>query len=122
MTVRPRRPEAADDLVEAVDLRRRQAGGRLVEDDEVRLPGQRAEDLDLLLLGERQPTDDRARLEVEAGVRGEPLEPLAHGPPVDEPGAPRLGAEEHVLRHGQPRDERDLLGDQRDPVDEGLAR
>ena len=63
-----------------------------------------------------------SRPEVEAGVRDQPVEPLAERPAVDEAGAPRLGAEEHVLGHGQPRDERDLLGDERDPADERLAR
>ena len=66
--------------------------------------------------------DDGVRPEVEPGVRDEPVEPLAQRAAIDEAGAPRLGAEEHVLGHGQPRDERDLLGDERDPADERLAR
>ena len=61
MTVRPRDREAADDLVEALGLLRRQARRRLVEDDEVGLARERAQDLDLLLLGERQVADDRVR-------------------------------------------------------------
>ena len=47
---------------------------------------------------------------------------VAQRPAVDEAGALRLGAEEDVLRHGQPRDEGDLLGDERDPAHERVAR
>ena len=55
------RAQAADDLVEPFDLRRRQARRRLVEDDEVGVAGERAQDLDLLLLRDRQAADRPSR-------------------------------------------------------------
>ena len=115
-------PQAADDLVESRRLGRREARRRLVEDDQVRLARERAQDLHLLLLRQRQVPHDRVRSQVEAGLLDQPVEPFPERPTVDEAGASRLDAEEHVLGHGQPRDERDLLGDERDPADERLAR
>ena len=56
-TVRARRGEAAHDLVEPLGLGAGERGGRLVEDDEIRVPGERAQDLDLLLPGEREAAD-----------------------------------------------------------------
>ena len=53
--------QAPDDLVEALDLRRGQRSGRLVEDDELGVPGKRPQDLDLLLHRERQCPDRRVR-------------------------------------------------------------
>ena len=61
MTVRPPRREAADDLVEPLDLGRRERGRRLVEDDQLGVAGQRPQDLDLLLLRQRQRPDDGVR-------------------------------------------------------------
>ena len=116
------RAQPAHDLVEALHLLRRQARGRLVEDDEVRVPGQRPEDLHLLLLGERQPADDRAGPDVEAGVRDQPVEPVAQRAALDEAGPLGLGTEEHVLGRGQPGDQGDLLGDEGDPLRQRLAR
>ena len=69
-----------DDVVQPLDLGRGQAGRRLVEDDEVGLAGERAEDLDLLLLGQRQTADDARARELEAGVGDEPLEARAGAP------------------------------------------
>ena len=81
------RPQPADDLVQALDLHGRQARRRLVEDDEVGVAGERPQDLDLLLRGDRQVPDDGPGLEVEAGVRDQPVEPLAERPAIDEAGA-----------------------------------
>ncbi len=63
------RRQPADDLVEALHLLRRERGRRLVEDDQLGVARERAQDLDLLLLRERQarrPTV--AGAEIEAGV------------------------------------------------------
>ncbi len=116
------RAQPADDLVQPLHLLRRQARGRLVEDDEVGVPGQRPEDLHLLLLGQRQPADDRAGLDVEPGVGHQLVEPVAQRAALDEPGALGLGTEEDVLGRGQPGDQGDLLGDEGDPLRQGLAR
>ena len=114
--------EAADDLVEALDLDGRERRRRLVEDDELGVARERAQDLDLLLLGQRQRADDRVRRDLEAGAGDDPLEPVEQGPPPDEAEPSRLGAEEDVLRDGPLRDERDLLGDERDARDRAPPR
>ncbi len=76
----PPAAEPTDDLVEPLDLHGGQARRRLVEDDEVGVARERAQDLDLLLLGERQPTDHRPRVQVEPGSRAKPLEPSRRAP------------------------------------------
>ena len=114
-------PQAADDLVQPLDLHGRQARRRLVEDDQVGLASEGSQDLDLLLGGDGQVPHDGPCLEVEARVSDQPVEPLAERSPIDEAGALRLRAEEHVLRHGQPRDEGDLLRHERDPAHERRA-
>ena len=100
--MRPARAQAAHDLVQPLDLLGGQAGGRLVEDDEV---ARRA----------RAPAGSRpaaawraaaARRWV-AGLRSKPASRARRSnrsrsvPAVDEPGPPRLGAEEDVLGDGQ---------------------
>ena len=114
--------QAPDDLVEALDLRRRQRGGRLVEDDQLGVAGQRPQDLDLLLDGERQRPDRRVRRHLEAGAGDDAPVAIEQLPPPDEAEPSWLGAEEHVLRDRPLRDHGDLLGDHRDPALERLAR
>ena len=105
--MRPARAQSAHDLVQPLDLLRREARRRLVEDDELGVARERAQDLDLLLLGERQVDRRSAR-----PSRSNPASAARRSnrsrrePPVDEPGTPRFGAEEDVLGDGQPRDER----------------
>ena len=51
------RPEVAEDGEEALDVRRRQRRGRLVEDEDAPGGGEGAGDLDELALGDRQLAD-----------------------------------------------------------------
>ena len=122
MTVRPLARSDADDLVQSLDLARGQARRRLVQHDEVRLAGERPQDLDLLLFGDRtgRPTTARPRGRTRPD-RPAPSKRSASGAAVDEPGPPRLGAEEDVLDDGQPRDEGHFLGDDRDAAHQRLA-
>jgi hypothetical protein len=84
--------------------------------EEVRLHRQRLGDLHHLLLGHRQPRDERVRRNgdaqpVEAGLRvGAQLAPV-HQPP-----AQRLAAQVDVLGDAQVRHQVQLLVDHRDPV------
>ena len=114
--------QAPDDLVEALDLRRRQRSGRLVEDDELGVTGKRPEDLDLLLRRERQRPDRRVRRHLEAGASDDAPEPIEELPTTDEAEPSWLGAEEHVLGDRPLRDQRDFLGNHRDPALERRAR
>jgi hypothetical protein len=84
-------------------------------------PRQRAQDLDLLLLGGGQPAGERRGREVEAGVTRELLVAAAQRAAGDEARAARLGAEEHVVLDGELPDDVELLGDGRDPALERLA-
>ena len=122
MTVRPLAARPSNDLVEAPDLTSRERGRRLVEDDQLGVPSERPEYLDLLLLGDRQRAHDGVRRDLEAGRGHDALEPLEEGAPPDESEPARFRPEEDVLRDGPLRDERDLLGDEGDPAFERLAR
>ena len=113
--------EAADDLVELLDLNGREGRRRLVEDDELGLARECAQDLDLLLLGQRQCTDDRIGRNREPGADDDPVERVTQGAPSDEAEPSRLGAEEHVLCDRPLRDEGDLLGDECNAATERLA-
>src|SRR5262249_47911094 len=93
------------------------------EDQDPRLAVERLQDLDTLLLAERELPDARARID------GDPV-PLAElrDTPLDVPGVheelPPLAAvvaEDDVLRDGERRDEPEVLVDHADPGIEGLA-
>ena len=62
--------QALDDREQLLRLLRRQHGGRLVEDEDVGAAVERLQDLDPLLLADRDVLDERARVDGEA----EPLE------------------------------------------------
>ena len=76
---------------------------RLVHDDHTSVARERAQDLDLLLLGRAEaPGRSRAR-KVEAGRLGELVVAPPQRAPAHEPASPRLRAEQDVLGHGQHR-------------------
>ena len=90
--------QAADDREQAVDLVRRQRGGRLVEDQDAGLDRQRLGDLDQLLVGHRQAADRRRDVELDVELLEQRLGAAAHRAPVDRPEARRRRvADEHVL-------------------------
>jgi hypothetical protein len=113
--------EATDDLVEALDLAGRQRGRRLVEHDQLRVARQCPEDLDLLLLGQRERSDERVRGHREAGGGHEAVELLEQRAPLHEAEAARLLAQEHILGDGALGDDRHLLRDERDAPLQRLA-
>src|SRR5581483_8239396 len=115
-------PKLADDLEQAVGLDARQGRRRLVHHDQPRVADERAQDLDLLLVGHAQRLDARRRRRLEADARGELPEPRALVAAVEEPAAARFGAEEDVVENGHRRRERELLVDQRDPMPDRVAR
>src|SRR5207248_5774081 len=105
-------------------LLRRQDRGRLVEDEDPRLAIERLQDLDPLLLAERELPDPGPRLDGEAV----PLRELADGPldhAVSEPERAALAAvvaQDDVLRDGERLDEPEVLVDHPDPGVERVAR
>ena len=76
--------QAADDLEELVDLARRQHGGGLVEDQDVGLPEQRLDQLDALLLPDRQLADQRVGGDRQAVALGELADARPHGVEVED--------------------------------------
>ena len=108
---------------QALDLGRRQRRGRLVEDDDAGTREQDAGDLDQLLQADRQITEPRHRIDVDA----EPCELLAgfarHAPPLHQAEAiGRLGAKEDVFGHRQVGSDAELLVDHGDAGRVRVAR
>ena len=98
-TVRAGRGEAADDLVELLGLGAGERRGRLVEDEQLRVAGEGAQDLDLLLAAPgagRRPGRPRAGRSRSASARRPKR--ARESARVDDPGTPRLDAQEDVLR------------------------
>ena len=78
----------AHDREQLVGLLRGEHGGRLVEDEQVGVAGQRLDDLDPLLDADRQVLDQRVRVDRQAVALGD-LGDLAPGAaPVQEAGEP----------------------------------
>jgi hypothetical protein len=96
-----------DDAVQRVDVRPGQGGGRLVHHDELGVPAEGAEDLDLLLVGRPQRSGVAAAVELEADRRGQLAAALKAR-------LARLDAEEDVLLDGERPHDRQLLRDQVD--------
>ena len=115
--------ELADEDEQIVDLRVGQDGGRLVENEQLRvLMGQRLCDLDHLLLGDRERLDDGLRIKVEMQLF---KQSLRHGVLlrlVDERAFHRLAADKDVFRHGQVLHEVQLLVDDADAERLRVAR
>ena len=63
--------EVAEDLEQLERLLRREHGGRLVEDQDVGLAVERLQDLDPLLLADRDVGDQRVGVDLELELRGE---------------------------------------------------
>ena len=117
------RREAAQDGEDLLGLLRRQHGGRLVEDEDARLAVERLEDLDALLLADRQAADLGVGVDLEAELLGRAPDPPAGLVPVEEDGVRhRLLAEHDVLGDGQDRDEHEVLVDHADPARDGIGR
>ena len=102
----PRARERADDLVQLLRLVPAQRRRRLVHDDQLGVARERAQDLDLLLLGRAQP----ARPTCRPGGRTRPSprarrRPRRSAAPRRNPPRARLAAEQHVLGDRQLRDD-----------------
>ena len=105
----PLRRHGAQRREQAVDLARRQHGGRLVEDQEAGAAKQRLDDLQPLLLADRRASPTGAsgssvRPKCAADL-GEPRRPAG----AVEPAAPPGQADQQVLQHRQARRELEML-------------
>ena len=77
---------------------------------------ERAEDLDLLLVGDAEAADPGVAGDPKRSTRRQLRRSGCASAAVDERAVPRLDAEEDVLHHRHVRRERQLLGDERDAV------
>ena len=102
--------ELAHDRHELVGLLRGEHGGRLVEDEHLRVARQRLDDLDALLHADGQVFDEGVRVDVEAEPRGDLAHLRARRVQV-EAAAERglLVAEHDVLGDGEDGDEHEVL-------------
>ena len=116
-------PEVADHVEEDDLLGVGERGGGLVEDDGLGIHSQRAGDLDHLLLGDRQPGDPGAGLEVAVQTVEDRAGLGVQAPPVHPPeAASGQLAQEDVLGRRHLLGERELLVDEHDTFRLGLQR
>ena len=115
--------EAREDAEQLACLLRRQHGGRLVEDQDVRTTVERLQNFHPLLLTDGDVLDLRVRVDCEAERDGEILDPSSRGAVVEEdrPLA-RLHAEDDVLGHRHDGDEHEVLMHHADPVRDRITR
>ena len=115
---------AAQRLEQHLRLLRREHRGRLVQDQDARVPIERLEDLDALLLAERQLPDARARIDVEAVALRDLADAALDRPRVDPERAALAAvvAEDDVLRDGERLDEPEVLVHHADARVERVAR
>ena len=90
------RPEDGEELVH---LLRREHGGRLVEDEQLRVAVQRFQQLDALLLAHGEVFDDGVRIDGEPELGGERADATRRVRQIEGERRARLGAEHDVLRH-----------------------
>ncbi len=112
--------QALHDLAEVAHALGRQHRGRLVEDQHLLTTPERAHDLDLLLLAQRQAADPRVGIQRDAQHLGQLAEAAQHRPAVQ--AAPPGPAQHQVLDHGQARHQQHMLKDGADPQIQALAR
>ena len=107
--------ELAHDVHQLVGLLGREHRGRLVEDEELGVAGERLDDLHALLHADREVLDDGLGLHVEAEAVGDLGDAVAGGVEVERAGeAGGLVAEHDVLGDGEDGDEHEVLVDHAD--------
>src|SRR6202044_990825 len=90
------------------------AGGRLIEDQQLHLLGERLGNLDKLLLADSQIGDERIRRFLEPDLAQEFPRPVEGHAPIDDAHFGRFVAEEDILGDREERHERQFLMDDYD--------
>ena len=117
------RVELAEDREDLARLLGREDGGRLVEDEDVRVAVQGLEDLDALLPAHRQGADLGSGSTSNPNVLAELANSHVRRAAIDEDRARhRLVAEEDVLGDGQHGDQHEVLVDHADAAGDGVGR
>ena len=130
-------PQVAQDAEQVIRLGRGQNAGRFVQDQDIRLPIQRLEDLDTLLHADTDILDHRIGIDVQFIFRGQRFQ---RGARLGQTGAQQaaiLGPKDDVLQHREILDQLEMLEHHADacgdgrlavgdggllPTDEDLAR
>ena len=107
--------QVLEDAEQVVGLGRGQHARRLVEDQDVALAVERLQDLDPLLQPDRELADHRVGVDLELVLLLEPLQLRARLGERRPEQPPLLGAEHHVLEHGERLDQHEVLVDHADP-------
>jgi hypothetical protein len=113
--------QAADHLEELVDLAGGQDGGGLVEDEDLRVPVERLDQLHPLLSAHREIPDRGVRLDRQAVAAAELGDVAAGTVEVEEGPSPDLLAEDDVLGDRQDRDQLEVLMDHPDARRDGVG-
>jgi hypothetical protein len=112
--------ESTEGREQRVDLLRDQDGRRLVEDEDPAIARERLEDLDALLLADREGVHARVGTDANAEAIGGHLRGPHGGIQVERDA--RSPAEGQVLGHGHRPDEREVLRDHADARRDGVLR
>ncbi len=115
--------ERAEDLEQLLGLLGGQDGGRLVQDEDVGVPVERLQDLDALLLTDRDVLDPRVRIDLELEGVGQVADALGGGVVVEQHLALGGLVREHdVLRHRHHGNQHEVLVHHADAAVDGVAR
>ena len=115
------RAQFGEGAEQALDLLRRQHLGRLVEDQHARAGEQLLEDLDLLLVADREAADRQPRIDRQAQALGEAAHAAAHVAPGRSPGQV-VEKERDILPDAERRDQAEVLEHHADAQTAGVAR
>ena len=118
----PARGELADLRAEPGDIGLPERRGGLVEDQHARPVPQRLDDLDKLLLADRQVSDRRCRVDPYVELRQQLARDGVLPCPVDHAAAAQFAPEKHVVGHREHVDHAQMLIDHRDAGGEGFER
>ena len=114
--------ERAKQLEQRIGLGRREHGGGLVEDEDVRAAIERFQDLDALLQADGEIADDRIRVDLEPVILCQPRELRARLRFADAQHGAAFGAEHDVLDDGEGLDEHEVLVHHADAGMDGIVR
>ena len=114
--------EALDHPEELVDLAGREHRGGLVEDQDRRVPEQRLDQLDPLLLADRQVLHPGVGVDGHPEVGAEGRDALRAGVEVEQGTAAQLVAQHHVLGDRERLHQLEVLVDHADAVGDGVGR
>ena len=118
----PLRAHAAEYREEFSDLLRREDGRGLIENQQLRVPIQRLQQLDALLLANRQRLDDRAWIDGKFELVGQFADARGRLGQVEREATPRLVAEHDVLRHRHRVHQHEMLMDHADAERDRVGR